>query len=563
VLHGDRNARSSSNLSVTDGSARYRKRQMVSNGYPTGENGDRQPAADRGGEDMNVTYLSDHASDNCTFVIDLSSPDSSLDCAPTDSLIDKSLQESDGFDHSFIQQTEELPSWPVRQTPRTFLYGIDNVVYDLGFQQSQTADFSSSPTADLRVKSVSFDITTSGMTTGRILEMDRWDPQGNADDLQWENNSLYGPAGGSIIASSPLATSTIDIGYGNIYSIDMESVSPGTRVPSGSTLHFANAGGASNWEIPPQIPQVYGDDIVLIRHYESTMSGLFSVKSPQWNLYTYMLRSPQGTSNSPLRNSILAWTSLHLSRRDDNPLNNGAMYYTNASNAVKDLLKELSSATQATALAFKSTWNAKKLYMVLSTLFFLSQCDFMICDRRAFSERLNALKLVLAQNWETLRGELDRLASRLLIWLAYLDLRASLWGNPSPVGRIGDAQNRVPVLLDMLGDLKALPSLRSISDNQSYLSECFGDNYPSTELREDLIQEPMNALSDDIMCVLSRVKGFETWNDEMIRRGAYKDDAVVRELRTTKVQALRAEIGRIRAVRIASCLLVAHNVVQR
>lgn len=431
------------------------------------------------------------------------------------------LQTEAGPNGSLTQQSNEVNPWISDHIPSILSYGVDDIAYDLGFQPFHMGDTPSFITADVQFQPQSFN-----------------------------NGSLYTTVDESSLAISSSATPATDIRCANLFPNHMDAVSPDTQHSLSPIPRISDSRRVSHWDASSQAPQAQIRDTVLIRHYESTLSTFFSVKLPQWNLYTYMLRS-QEKSNSPLWNSIMAWTSLHLARRDMNPTRKSAMYYDNASDAVQRLLKELSIEAQSPALVSKSTSSAEQLYMVLSTTFFLSHCNVMICDRHAFSERLDALKLVLRRNWETVHGKLGSLASRLLIWLAYLDLRASLWGDP---GSTDQTANHNPGLLDMLDDFNALPSLRSVSENQSYLSECFGDNYPSTELREDLVQEPVNATSDDIMCILSRIKAFEAWNDEMIKRGAYEEDADVRELRATRAQALRDEIACIRAVCLKSPL---------
>ena len=66
--------------------------------------------------------------------------------------------------------------------------------------------------------------------------------------------------------------------------------------------------------LPHQFPTApMSAESLLIRHYEAFMAKFLSVKDPQWNLYTYMLRSPQGSSESPLRYSLLAWSAFHIS----------------------------------------------------------------------------------------------------------------------------------------------------------------------------------------------------------------------------------------------------------
>lgn len=105
-------------------------------------------------------------------------------------------------------------------------------------------------------------------------------------------------------------------------------------------------------------------------------------------------------------------------------------------------------------------------------------------------------------------------------------------------------------MLDILDDSKALPSLRLVSANRSYLGECFGDEYPSTELCEDLVQEAVNAKSDDIKCVISGIKRFEIRQDELTRSIPYKHDSTFQDLHVAKVGALQAEIALIQGVHI-------------
>lgn len=445
------------------------------------------------------------------------------------------------FDESLIQHGGDLTFSSEGPVPGIFSYGAADMIYDLGLKQWQTAvDFSEFLGPLSRVQ---LNTTTPGASNGILFEVESWRPQEFLESVPWEDSDFGGLGGGTISPNTPLRTSVIDVGPENSSLIDPGSddhsdINLSTNTPS------TNAG---NWGIPPQVSQ--SSDVSLTSYFESTMSTFFSTKSPQWNLYTYMFRSQQDTSDSPLRNSILAWTSLHFTRRHNKPSNKGAKYYNNASRAVQDLLKEL-LAIQSPLSVCNGTSSSNKLYTVLSTCFFLSHCDFMKCEIGAFSERLDSLKLVLKQNWEALRGGLGSIASRLLIWLAYLDLRASLWRKESPSRRIGDTQSSLPVLLDMLDDLKALPSLRSVSANQSYLSECFGDKYPSTEISEDLVQEAVNAKSDDIMCVISRIKRFEIWQDELTRSISFKQDSSLQDLHAAKVEALRAEIASIQGVRM-------------
>lgn len=82
------------------------------------------------------------------------------------------------------------------------------------------------------------------------------------------------------------------------------------------------------------------------------------------------------------------------------------------------------------------------------------------------------------------------------------------------------------------------------------MSDCYGDSYPRTELQEDLLQEPCHRKCDDILSIFGTLNAFERWNEEhpLVENA----DSMIEEFRVAKIQALRANISRVRAVRLSS-----------
>jgi len=179
--------------------------------------------------------------------------------------------------------------------------------------------------------------------------------------------------------------------------------------------------------------------------------------------------------------------------------------------------------------------------MLLAATFFLSHCDIMSCDPARFCERMETLKSLLIGNWGSFQKALTAMSSRLLLWLAYLELRASLWGGHQRDIQPYQAPHKS--LLDILEDHAALPTFYIKS--RAYLRECFGNTYPKAELDEDLMQQAGNLKLLDIMSVFSLLVSFEKWNDSLSPENLQSSD--IQELRNAKIRLLRAEIARIRA----------------
>ena len=303
------------------------------------------------------------------------------------------------------------------------------------------------------------------------------------------------------------------------------------------------------------------DEHILVDYYNRHLSSFFSMKpsNSTWNFYSYAIRSTKDQPDSPLRHSILAWTSAHLMLKNQSASEDTRYWhYSRARSAVNDLLSEL-AMEDGPSRPPQST--SKKLSILLSTSLFLSYCDVVSGDNKALASGLARIKRLLESQWERLRERLGPLESRILVWLAYLDLRSSFWiaaepSQPMPASNEAVGQNRARErgeLFNFLMNRKGISSLRSSRGGRYYLTECFGASYPEQELKDDLLQEPAKLLSDDAMSIFSNILEFEAWEDTVCPKSS-NHGPLMEELRCAKIQAIRANIARVRAVRI-SCSL--------
>jgi hypothetical protein len=228
-------------------------------------------------------------------------------------------------------------------------------------------------------------------------------------------------------------------------------------------------------------------------------------------------------------------------------------HYTRAKIAVHDLFAQLTAEGAGGSSAAPQT-PSKTLSMLLSTSLFLSFCEIVTDDIGALWEGLSKIRTLLVSQWGRMRENIGPLESRILVWLAYIDLRSNFWIAAQPSTRVrpsgSSGQGAVAgrgELFSFLMNQKGVSPLRTNHSGRYYLTECFGSSYPEKELRDDLVQEPAKLLSDESLTIFSRILAFETWEDAMRERGSL-DELLIQELRRVRLQALRADIARVRAV---------------
>lgn len=369
-------------------------------------------------------------------------------------------------------------------------------------------------------------------------------------------------------------------------------------------------------------PLAYGDtptsntDRSLVAYYKHNLASFFSVKSAfsstptasPWSFYAYAIRAAERQPDSPLCHSILAWTSAHLLLRSsqarkldgvgDHALNHAlnhaldnalqVRHYARARAAANDLQLDLQSGG-GTALVPAPPPSTGRLRMLLATTLFLAYGDVLSGDGARLVHALGGIAQLLASDWPRFRAALGPVEARILIWLAYLDLRSSLW--TPRLARQGRGLFRF--LQDHVSGSSAsgIAALRGHGPQHYYLVECFAA-FPPHELQDDLLQEPAKRLSDEIMGVYATIADLEVWIEEVgagnttlvgtqidqadmctsprasLRTALVSEDACdtsgddLTELRIAKIHAVRATLTRIRAeakvvhtqlLRTASC----------
>lgn len=378
---------------------------------------------------------------------------------------------------------------------------------------------------------------------------------------------------------------------------------------------------------PPLTPSLstlpsYNDspaDRSLVVYYKRNLASFFSVKSAfaspaasPWNFYAYAIRAAEHQPDSPLRHSILAWTSAYLLVRGDSPSQHPGMdhaldhalqvrHYARARQAADSLREELGGKGYGKELVpsfaqTASVASTSSLRMLLATTLFLAYGDILSGDTARLVHALAGIAQLLASDWPRFRAAIGPVEARILVWLAYLDLRAGLW---APAHTASAPLGLFRFLRDHVGGGPACASgiaaLRGNGGPQEYyLAACFGPALPAHELHDDLLQEPAKRLSDEIMGVFASVADLEAWIEACwpgrggtAERGTVgaefegrirgigdadhcpttSTDALIAcagdqaagdqgdtsgadallELRAAKVQALRATIARIRA----------------
>jgi len=285
----------------------------------------------------------------------------------------------------------------------------------------------------------------------------------------------------------------------------------------------------------------------LAHHYKSHMSKTLSVKDTRWNIFTYLLQLSQGCLRSPLRSSLIAWAGLHLSAKEQKSSETAIIRYAAASHEVKDLLEELITRNPTISNSFSSSALVPNpARILLTTFFFLCQCDIMDCDRLAFISRIEALKRLLSRHWDSFRETLAGVDYRLLLWLAYLDVRASAWGRVEENQQAGEWSNMN--LLEFVATKETLQSLYLKS--RSYLNEAFGVGYPSSELRGDMLQDPINIKFVEAMSLLSRIISFEKRHED---RTYEQFSSTSQQWKSADLQEIRSDLASVRDVCMLPC----------
>ena len=294
------------------------------------------------------------------------------------------------------------------------------------------------------------------------------------------------------------------------------------------------------------VPLDHTWDIASWNQYMNRVPEWLSTKRSMWSCYHYLINLAQAIPDSPLFHGILSWTYAYLFRLGIHSEPSRLTHYMTASNSVRLLSNEV--CDNSTALTWPTVNPSEKISQYISTTFFLCQHDLIVGDYESFKSRLNETKRIFSRHWKAnnIPGPIE---SRIVIWLAFMELRFLILSGEENTGG-GEEKD----LMTTLMDLKAVPVLRGGRKKQSYLSECFGNGLPKEENEEDLRKERCRDKFDTLSFYLSRVRTFEKWDLET--ESQRDDEPLLVELREAKIEALRADLARIQAVRPTPCLLI-------
>jgi len=342
---------------------------------------------------------------------------------------------------------------------------------------------------------------------------------------------------GSCTSSLPLIHSDMDHQAGAVKAATLHSATTSPDYPLWISSTIVTLPGILSNPVASDIDV----EASLSHHYKSHMSKILSVKDTRWNIFSYLLQLSQGCSRSPLRSSLIAWAGLHLAAKEQTFSEPSSIRYAAASHEVNVLLEQLIVRNPSISKPFSSSALVPNTArMLLAALFFLCQYDIMNCNRLAFTARIEALKRLLSRHWDSFRETLEGMDYRLLLWLACLDVRGSAWGRVAKDSKAGEWSMN---LLEFVAKKEMVGSLYLKS--RSYLDEAFGDCYPSTELRGDMLQDPVNIKEVEAMSLLSRIISFE--NNHELR--TYKEyNSTGQAWKSAELQEIRADLTSLRNV---------------
>ena len=219
-------------------------------------------------------------------------------------------------------------------------------------------------------------------------------------------------------------------------------------------------------------------------YFKGHLTTLLSVKNAQWNIFAHFLGRQH--RKSPIGSSIIALAAAHQGLTLQNVSNEYLTHYGQASADLEHLLTSFESTGQIPP---------EHLEMVLATIYFLSHCEIVACDTFKIASRLKRIGALISAQWPSLRSTLTGISARLLLWLAYLDVRVSVLQDRAEIGS--------EPLLSTISRLNGLPRLYLSS--RLYLKEAFGRHYPSSELQHDMVHDPVNMKYAEAMDTLGRV----------------------------------------------------------
>ncbi|CAG9989210.1 unnamed protein product [Clonostachys byssicola] len=223
-----------------------------------------------------------------------------------------------------------------------------------------------------------------------------------------------------------------------------------------------------------------------IHHFKTYMTSTLSVKNAQWNIFSHFLASSKANTYSPVRSGIIAWAAAHRGLEGQKASNEYLVHYAQASSEMDAL---------TTSLVVKNDWRQEQVDTVLATAYFLTHCDLVTGNMSGLVSRLDSIRELIRERRDLMSSGLTGISARLLLWLAYLDLRRSVF--------LPQGDHAADTIIGIIGNQGSLHRLYLRS--RLYLKEAFGERYPSLELRDDMIQDPVNMKFAEGMSVFGRI----------------------------------------------------------
>lgn len=259
-------------------------------------------------------------------------------------------------------------------------------------------------------------------------------------------------------------------------------------------------------EINAFAPYEDQNEIKLIMHYGLVMTNFYTVKDPEWNIYSY-IGTRMMSRYAPLKYAVLAWSALHLSLLQKTSTIVAQEYYDISLQAV---------------MHHNFLEGDIPMEMLLITSFFLLQFDVMIGTK--YSNR------ILRHVWSKLRigqffgkngadggtvQNLSPIGYQVLTWLLFIDIRAALFsGNicfPDYIMSESETRNRN---IEYLSTSKVYDS-QAVSNiflrTRKLMSSAFGDCYPESFHEEDELMDNLLIIMVRNMMMFGRLIRLRNW----------------------------------------------------
>lgn len=288
-----------------------------------------------------------------------------------------------------------------------------------------------------------------------------------------------------------------------------------------------------------------GDEF-FFRHYEQCIGGWsYSLKDDgKGNYLRFVLdyiRSPRCNLDSPFRLSVLAWTAKHWALTYNPDSVAWRSYYDRAIAAIQVIQdNKFWSAVLSTDSTERSALSSPADVVICSTLF-LCRCDVLNDDLDSILQLLNNLKQHL--NAILSGSNLSAFGSQILLWLGYLHVRVSIFSSNNLIPDTSNDGGKVATtLLDAISDH---PDYQTICDRSHlYLSEIFGQSYPTEELLQDVEKAPVSVRTHETFCLIANILRYRSWKRTSENKASSHEHV---ELDKAKVVAIDLDIRRIDA----------------